>query len=268
VAKKFITDAQIIATVGGNALDKTAVTSVDGFYDSQNSRIVWDKNADPDLGSIEPGASGTVGFDFTPVSLLGSANPISSPQVTVDVSIAGSQPSLGGTQSSVNNFSQKVIKILSDFQIASSAAFDSGSIPPKAETETRYDVTWTLSNSANTVSQAQARAVLPIYVDWVGPTTTNTESLSYNATTREVIWNIGSVRPNTGFGSDTREASFVLSLKPSLSQVGSVPQLMQAVSLSGTDSFAGAILQNTARAITTRLDNDPTFQPGDEIVVQ
>ncbi len=262
----LITDAQIIATLGGNAFDKTAVSSSDGFYDSQNSRIVWDKNTNQELGSIEPGATGTVGFYITPISLIGSTS-ISSPQVTVDVSIKGTQPSLGGALSDVNNFSQKVIKILSDFQIAASATFDPGSLPPKVGTETKYDVTWTLSNSANTITGAQARAVLPIYVDWVGPTSTNTENLSYNATTREVIWNIGAVRPNTGFTSN-REASFILSLSPSLSQVGSVPQLMQSVSLSGTDSFAGVFIQSTARPITTRLNNDPNFQPGNETVIQ
>ncbi len=261
----LITDAQIIATVAGNALDKTEVSSLDGFYNSQNNTITWDQNTTPDLASVQPGATGTVGFDFTPISLIGSS--VSSPQVTVDVSIKGSQPSLGGALSDVNNSSEKVVKILSDFQIASSAAFDSGSLPPKAETQTKYDVTWTLSNSANTITQGQARAVLPIYVDWVGPTATNKENLSYNATTREVIWNIGTVRPYTGSTSN-REASFVIALKPSLSQVGSVPQLMKGISLSGTDSFAGATVQSTARAITTRLDNDPTFQSGNETVVQ
>jgi hypothetical protein len=107
---------------------------------------------------------------------------------------------------------------------------------------------------------------LPIYVKWIGPAAGSTEDISFNQTTREVIWNIGTVNPYTGFGS-TREASFVLSLKPSASQVGSVPQLMQAINLSGMDSFTGTQIKSTRGPITTLLVNDPNFKYGNERVI-
>lgn len=261
-----ITDAQIIVNLSGNAFDKTAVSSLDGFYDSENNRIVWDKNTNQDLASIEPGATGNVTFDFTPISLIGVSN-IKDPQVALDLSIQGSQPAQGSNFGDVNNFSKKIVKIMSDFQIATSAEFGTGALPPKAEKQTTYNVTWTLSNSANTITQAQARAVLPIYVNWVGPLGGSTaENVTYNATTREVIWNIGTVRPNTGFNSN-REATFTISLKPSLSQVGSTPQLMKDVNLTGSDAFAGVLIKNSAHPITTLLSNDPSFKSGDERVI-
>jgi hypothetical protein len=261
-----ITDAQIIVTFSGNAFDKTKVNPLEGFYNSQNYTIVWDKNTIPDLASVEPGGRGNLSFTFNPLSLIGSS--LKDPQIALDVSIRGTQPSLGSVLADVNNVSKKVVKIASDLQIASSASFSSGSRPPKAETETKYTVTWTLSNSANSVNQAQARSVLPIYVKWVGPAPiSNNENISYNASTREVVWNIGSVAPNTGFGSN-REASFILSLTPSLSQVGSVPQLMKDVILTGQDAFTNTAIRSSRGPITTSLSNDPSFKSGDERVVE
>jgi hypothetical protein len=262
-----VTDAQIIANISGNAFDRSSVDALDGFYDSAQSRIVWDKNSVPGLGSVEPGASGRLSFTLKPISLVGLQTPISNPEIDIDVSIRGQQPSVGSTFNDINNFSKKVIKILSDFQIASSARYVSGPIPPKAENETQYSVTWTLSNSANNISGAIARSVLPIYVKWVGKAQGSNENVSYNEVTREVIWSIGSVKSNTGFSSN-REASFVLALKPSLSQVDSIPQLMKEVLLSGTDTFSSTIIRNSYKPITTSLSNDPNFKRGDDRVVK
>lgn len=262
-----ITDAQIIVNMSGNAFDRNTVNPLEGFYDSSNNRIIWDKNTTSDFGSIEPGANGSVTFSFKPVSLIGASKSIKDPQIALDVSIKGNQPSVGSTFSDINNFAKKIIKIASDFQIASSASYAAGPLPPKAENETRYTVTWILSNSANSINQAQARAALPVYVSWVAPVPGSIEKIAYNATTREVIWNIGTVKSYTGLDS-SREVSFTVALKPSLSQVGSVPQLMKDVFLSGTDSFTGTLVRSSRGPITTLLFSDPNIKSGNERVVE
>ena len=262
-----ITDGQIIVNISGNAFDKGTVNPLEGFYDSASSQIVWDKNTVPEFASIEPGASGTVSFNMKSLSLVGPSTTIKDPQIVLDVSVRGRQPASGSTYSDVNNFAKKIVKIMSDFQIASSANYTTGPLPPKAESETKYTVTWTLSNSANPITGATARSVLPIYVKWSGVQTGENENVTYNEVTREVIWNIGAVSPNTGFGSN-REASFVLTLKPSLSQVGSVPQLMKDTLLSGTDAFAGVQVKSKRGPITTLLSSDFNFHSGNERVVQ
>jgi hypothetical protein len=261
-----ITDGEIIVNLGGNAYDRTSVDSSQGYFDSLNNRIVWDKNSIPDLANIEPGAKGEVNFSVKSISLLDSVAPITNPQITFDVSIKGKQPSLGSTFTDVNNFSKKIVKILSSFQIATSALYKSGAFPPKAETETKYNVTWTLSNSTNDISGAVARAALPVYVKYVASASPK-ENITYNDATREVIWTIGSVRTNTG-GSSNREATFTLALTPSISQIGSVPQLMKDVYLSGTDSFTTTTVSSKKGPINTLLTDDPNFLFGYERVIQ
>jgi hypothetical protein len=256
-----ITDGQIIVSLDGNVFDKNTVNSLDGFFDSANNQIVWDKNSVSELSEINPGEKGSVSFSFKPSSLIGLSG-IKDPKVLIKVSIKGREPLLGSTYNDVNNFSEKIVKVMTDFQIATSASYSSGSMPPKAETTTNYVVTWTLSNSANSISQAEARSILPVYVKWVGILAGENENVTYNDVTREVIWSIGSVSPNTGIDSN-REASFVISLKPSLSQVNSLPQLMKELYLSGTDTFTNTLIKSTKGSITTS-----TNSPGGGRVIQ
>ena len=251
----LITDGQIIVSLSGNVFNKSTVTSSNGFYDSANNQIIWDKNSVVALSEINPGESGTVSFSFKPDSLIGSSTVIKNPQVSIKVSIRGRQPQLGSTYDDINNFSEKIVKILSDFQIVSSASYSSGSTLPKAETETVYKIVWTLSNSSNNIVEAQAKSILPIYVKWVGLAKGETQNITYNDVTREVTWNIGQVTPNTGLSSN-REASFLISIKPSLSQVGSIPQLMKEIYLSGKDSFTNTLIKITRSPITTSISNN------------
>lgn len=260
-----ITDGQIIASLSGNAFDRNAVSSTSGFYDSANNQIIWDRNSSASLADISPGETGSVSFSFKPVSLVGTT--LKDPAVSIKVSIKGREPILGSTYNDINNFTEKTVKLLSNFQIASSASYASGSMPPKAETETYYVVTWTLSNTANNISGAEARSSLPIYVKWVNVVSGETEKITYNEVTREVVWNIGSVDPNTGINSN-REASFIIAIKPSLSQVDTVPQLMNDLYLSGTDSFTKTTINDTKGPITTSIYNDANLQTSNGRVVQ
>ncbi|MFA7191962.1 MAG: hypothetical protein WC089_01530 [Candidatus Paceibacterota bacterium] len=263
-----ISDVQISAKISGNVLDKSAVSAPSGFYDSTSSQIIWNKNTMPDLSYVAPGEQGRLNFDFIPVSLVGADSKISSPQIVVEVSIKGMQSDSGNGFVAVNNFSKKIIKIMSDMQLAASMSYVSGSLPPKAETETRYKISWVLSNSTNSISGAEARATLPLYVKYVGRVSGNTENISYNDVSREVIWKIGSVSPNTGSGSNNREADFVVSFVPSLSQVGTIPEIIKSVVLVGQDTFAGATVRSSRGPLNTNLKNDPVFKSGDERVIK
>lgn len=261
-----ITDGEIIANVFGNVLDRASIEPSGGFFDSLNNRIVWDRNSNSNLSEIEPGERGEVGFSMRSIPSIVGQNTTKDPQISVDVSIRGREPSLGSTYTEVNNFSKKIIKFLSDFQIVSSATYKEGSFPPKAETETKYNVTWSLLSGSNAISGAAARSVLPVWVKWVG-SSSQRENITYNEFTREVIWDIGTLRANTG-GLNSREATFTIALNPSISQVGSTPQLMKEVFISGTDAYTGTFIKNKYAPINTLLLGDPNFQKDFEKVIQ
>lgn len=263
-----ILDGEVSVTFSGNIFDKESVVPEEGFYDSVNNRIVWNRNTTPEFATLAPGATGYLNFEFTPASVIGSNQTIRDPQVVLDVSIKGRESTSGSTISEINNFAKKIVRLASDFQLVARANYASGELPPKAEKDTIYTIYWTLSNSINPVSQAEARAELPVYMDWVGMANGSKEAVTYDKLTRQIVWNIGTVRQNTGFGSNNREAAFNIKLRPSVSQVGSVPNIIKEVTLTGIDSFSNSGLRSVKQSLSTRLENDSNFQNGDEKVIR
>jgi hypothetical protein len=243
-----ISDVEIVANISGNAFDRSSISPNGGYFDSLNNRIIWNKNTISDLSSIESGEQGYLSFKFKTLSYVGTSNGDKDPSVVLTVDVRGKQPLDGAIFNEISNSSKKVVKILSDFQIAPSVSYLSGSNPPKAETETSYTINWSLSNSINTISKAQAKTVLPFYVDWVSANPG--EKVYYDEFTREVTWDIGTVRPNTGIDS-SREASFVVSVKPSISQVNSYLQLTKEILLSGIDSFSNTEIKSNRSYVST-----------------
>ena len=68
--------------------------------------------------------------------------------------------------------------------------------------------------------------------------------------TQEVIWDIGYV--NAGVGVDTnREVSFIVVLRPSLSQVKTSPRILEETNLSGLDTHTNINVNSTYRSIGT-----------------
>jgi hypothetical protein len=155
----------------------------------------------------------------------------------------------------------KKIRISSDLALNGRSLYSTGPlknqgpIPPQAERNTTYTIAWTLTNTLNNVSNAYVRALLPGYVTWVGNTSPSGESVKYDPLTNEVAWDVGEIASLTGFSSAPREVYFQVSLVPSLSQRGSAPTLLGPASVSGKDRYTGAVLKDSTKEITTRIDD-------------
>ena len=118
------------------------------------------------------------------------------------------------------------------------------------------------------MSNVEVKAILPPYVKWTNLKSPDSEAFSFDPTTNEVVWNVGSILPNTGFDSPPREIYFQLEFLPSVSQVGQTPSLLGEASLSGIDKVTGLQIETTAPAVTTNFSGDSSFKTGDEKVVQ
>jgi hypothetical protein len=142
-----------------------------------------------------------------------------------------------------------------------------GPIPPKADTPTSYTVHWSLGNTFNQVSNVEVRAELPLYVKWKGLHSPTGEKISFNSVTNEVVWEVGSVLPDTG-SSSKREVYFQIELTPSINQVGSSPVLIEDARLTGIDKVTGLKLNTSASSLNTNFTGDSSFRMGDEKVSQ
>lgn len=267
-----ITSASISVEISGNAFDPSSVVVPKGFYDSSKKTITWNQNTDSDLASIEPSDQGVLNFSFKVLPLFGAGSIIAKPSVKLSASITGKQPDQGGAVNTVSNFEEKTAVVNSDLGFSAGASYaagpfsNTGPIPPRANQPTTYTITWTLTNSANALTDGIATASLPPYVSWVGTILPATEPLEYDATTSTIRWRFGQVPAGAGITGAARKVSFQVSLTPSVSQVGSIPKLVLDTAVSAKDSFTGEAVNVSRGAISTELRNDPGFPPDGQVV--
>lgn len=270
-----INNLRITAKISGNAVNRKTISAGQGFYDSSQDLIIWDKNSQSQFAEVNPSDSGSVSFSLSPLSLFSSAGGIiSSPVINIDISVTGQQAQSGSATTTLNNSESKIIRIISDVGLSTKALFysgaftNSGPIPPKVEQKTTYTVVWSLSNSANNISKAQVRATLPPWVRFVGPFSPSTEDLSYDASIKQIVWNIGGIPRGTNITGAGKEVSFQIEITPSLSQVGTAPVIINDTVLTGHDDFANVDVRVNKSSLDTRLLNDSNLPANGGRVVE
>lgn len=270
-----VNDLEIRAKILGNAVNRKTISASQGFYNSSEDLITWDKNSQNAFKEINPGDSGSVSFSVSPLSSFSAPGGIlPDPSINVEISISGKQLIESYATKDLNNFEFSTIRIISDVGLAAKALYYSGpftnkgSIPPKVEKETTYTIVWSLSNTANNISKAVVRSSVPSWVRFVGPFSPADEDLTYNPSTKEIVWNISGIPKGTGITKTDRSVSFQVALTPSLSQVGTVPIIIKDAILTGHDDFAKVDVRVNKTSLRTQLDNDPLFPPGGGVVTE
>jgi hypothetical protein len=216
-----------------------------------------------------------VSFSVSPLSLYSVAGGITSnPVVNIDVDISGKQATQGFDVNELKNSTSAIVRIISDVGLTTKALYysgpftNSGPIPPKVEQKTTYTVTWTLSNTANNISGVKVNSTLPPWVDFVGSILPASEALTYNSSTKEIVWDADRIPRGTGITGATRSVSFQVSISPSLSQVGTSPILINDAVLTGHDDFANVDVKVKKTSLNTRLYSDPSFHYDGSVVVE
>ncbi len=270
-----VNDLSIRAKISGNAVNRKTINAEQGFYDSSQDLIIWDKNSLDNFKEINPGDSGSVTFSISPLSLFSaSGGMLADPSVNIEISISGKQLLEGYATKDLNNFESSSVKIISDIGFATKAFYysgpfiNSGSIPPKVEKETTYTIVWSLSNTANNISKAIIHSTLPQWMRFVGTVSPAGEDLTYNPSRKEIIWNVGNIPKGTGITRAGREVAFQVALTPSLSQVATIPVIVNDAILTGHDDFANVDVRVSKTSLRTALDSDPSFPPAGASVTE
>lgn len=270
-----INDLEITAKVTGNAWNRKNVSVSQGRFRSTDDTIIWDKTTLSEFAEVNSGESGSVSFSLSPLSLFsGSEDILSQPTVNIEISVSAKQPVEGNALQTIDNGETKTIKLITDVGFAAKALYfsgafkNSGPIPPRAEKETTYTVVWTLSNTANNISKAIVTSSLPPWMKFLGPVSPASEDIKYNASTKEILWNVGTLPRGGGITVPGREVSFQVVLIPSLSQVGTTPVIINDAVLTGHDDFANVNIRVNKASLDTRLSNDSAFPPSGDRVIE
>ena len=270
-----VTDLEIKAKISGNAFDRKTIKVYQGFYDSSRELIIWDKNYQNKFKELNPGQSDSVNFSVSPLALFGGTGGIlANPTINIEVDIAGKQAVAGFAVNEIHNSSSALIRIISDVGFSAKALYysgpftNTGPIPPKAEQTTSYTITWTLSSTANNISKAQINSSLPPWMNFVGTTFPAGENLTYNSSTRAIVWNVGKIARGAGITGASRTVSFQVSFKPSLSQTNTTPIIINDAVLTGHDDFANVDVRVSKTPLNTKLDSDGAFPVNGGVVVE
>jgi hypothetical protein len=188
------------------------------------------------------------------------------------VGISGKQAAAGFAVNELKNSNSATINIISDVGFTAKALYysgaftNTGSIPPSAEQATTYTIVWTLSNTANSISNAKITSTLPLWVSFGGLFLPANENFTYNANTKEIVWNVDRIPRGAGIDVASRSISFQITLSPSTSQIGTAPRIINDATLTGHDDFANVDVKVNKVGLDTNLSNDDAFPPKGGIV--
>lgn len=256
----LIRNAVIRIELDGAVLDETRVTAEDGFYRSSDNTILFNSETNPDLEQIPARSEIRSTFRFKLKDLINSSLNYTNPEVKLNAFLEGERISDNNVEEEISENIVKNVKVISDVFIGSYTLRDigpfenTGPIPPKAEEETSYTITWSVSNNSNNLENARITALIPSYVNWKNKVNPSSENYSYDENSRTLTWNLGNVSSGVGNGSNARELSFQVGLFPSLSQVGQSPSLLRNVVFTADDTFAETEIQIQGNAPTTKIN--------------
>lgn len=145
----------------------------------------------------------------------------------------------------------------------------SGPYPPQATEPTGLLLFVRLDNLNNALSGVTIQTTLPSQVMWTGEMSVASGSpLIWDAATRTVTWNIGSVDPQ----STVQGAQFEVLFLPNTDQIGLSPHLTNGWSMTGIDTFTGQGVSSYIGPIVTAPVVEPPKQedgqPIDEIIIE
>src|SRR3989344_6743560 len=268
-----VLDAELFVRIIGDAVDKRTVSGSPGFFSSYNNTITWNKDTVPGLAQIQGGDSGSFSFGFNILpSFSGNKVILKNSEIMLEVGVRARRIKEGNVPENITSSEKRIIKINSNVQLSLSALYyngpftNTGGLPPHADKETTYTITWTVLNSSNNLSNVYIKTTLPNYVRWLGNIAPSGEQISFNDKSREVVWDTGTVSQGVGVESPARQGSFQVGLTPSISQVGLNVLLTNESSLSAQDTFTNSNITLTKTGVTTSLVNDTGVKSGDGII--
>lgn len=233
-----VANVVVTAELQGNVLNEGTIQAPQGFYNSGNNTITWDASTLTSFRLVKAGGRGTLGFSFVPTDV--TTTDIQNGTIDVVVTVTGVD---SDSERPVSFQTRGSIVVTTEAEVTAQYSHVSGPNPPTAEEPSTLRIQLGALTASNDVRNARVTASLPSYVAWVG----SDAGVTYNALRREISWDIGTLPAGTGFTTPTRSAEMNVIVTPSLSQLGTRPDILRDITLSGNDAF-------TNESIVERLE--------------
>ena len=243
-SNSVLRNVELNVHVSGSAPVINSVSDDDtGYYDSIKQIITWRKETLPTLGTLQPGADGSVRF-YVPIVSKG----VNLPDLRIGVTSFADLNTERDTTSSISGtwIVKGSISLNAATTYKSSPFTNTGPVPPKANTETTYTLKLSASTQ-NKLEDAKVSFRLPIYVNWKNIYTEG-KDIVYDEKLKTVTWNIKDM--STG---QTENADILLSVTPSQTHVGKSPAITSGIVFEGTETDSNSVIKTSISSPTTAL---------------
>ena len=260
-------DVEVDVILDGVMLDEHSVRTESGYYRSIDNTITWTPQTTKEkFRVVEPQEEGILSFTFT-TNQFDPRTSMTNPVFNIELEARARRVSDNiPVPQNLTGQSKRVIRFDSNPTLNAYAVYNVGPFsntgphPPRVDQETTYTVVWSISNTTNDLHSTEVRGVLPEYIEWLGAYSPESESVTYNPVTREVIWSPDGIARGAGYESPSKEMFFQVSAIPSISQIDFLLTLADNPTLQGVDSFTGNVIEREVRLVDTQLLNDPYFK--------
>jgi hypothetical protein len=257
-------DVEVTAKLSGSAFNMRGVSSRDGFFRSQDSSVVWNRQTLSTLGTMNAGARANLSFAILPVELDQFAS-LKNGEVMMDITVRARRVSESDVPEMIESTISRKVLVGTELGIAGETIYsvgpfeNTGPIPPQVEQRTTYTLKITLTNSSNELRDTIVRMSLPWYVEWLGTISPQHADVRHNAVSGDLAWHVGSLPAGVGYDRQPLELYMQVAIEPSFGQLGQAPVLLMDQTVEGVDAFTGHVVQTSRRELTTRLLDDPVF---------
>jgi len=248
----------IIAKISGPAIDFSTLQVKNGYIQEKEKLVIWDYKNIPELKQLAAQAEGKVEF-FVKV------------RENLEAFEMGEEANVITTEVNISQIVQRfTVKVNSGLVVSQTVYYksdefeNSGPIPPRVGETTTYTVRWEIKNYFNNVENVKVRAILPAGVSLTGNILPADEfrNFSFDSTSREILWMIGSLPAGTGVRGDPYFLSFQIALTPLPEQKGFFAPLIGKVRVSGENQFTNTIITFEDDEVTTALPDDFSHSGG------
>lgn len=228
-----------------------------GYYDTGTHSIIWSSDAYDKLLTLGAGQSGELTFSFTvPEEFKDTSLPLL-------LSSKGVDGTLGKPVQSSKDFS---------YLVSGSTAFsaytiyqdelrpNTGPLPPKVNTETTFTGVLTVSSQTDIAGAKVAFTIPSLYVKYIEGSSASS-TISYDTRSKLITWNIGDIKKD-----EKQVAHIKLSVKPSLTHLGTTPNISSKILLTGENAVTKEKIQQVSDPFTTAIkDGGGDFYIGNVI---
>jgi len=234
------------AVFEGDIWDFDSLSLRSGRWNSETKTITWRASDESDLSELAPNDEGMISFSVPTRSSMqvnGANDSNFRSGVTLIVDSPDTLSRLGLEDVEGRDAMEFKLQTFVDtvFEIEEAGSgIPLGGVDFEVGEEKIIDTRIQLKNPYNNVENAKLMWSIPSEVEWEGFLDgVDEETVSYNERTRQIVWDIGTLRAGTGLYRDGRGLGFSIRFIPEAYQKNSRVTVIKDIRFSGFDTFVG-----------------------------